>query len=117
MSAVFTFDRCTASLIVVAGDCEGEEHAVERPRWLLGRGPDADARFDDDTMAPKHAAIEFVSGRFFLSALEEGTGTRVNGSAVTACELRHGDRIEMGSHVLQILIERKDAGPMFALGG
>jgi pSer/pThr/pTyr-binding forkhead associated (FHA) protein len=107
------FGRYVASLIVVSGDSEGEEHRVERPRWLLGRGPEVDAAFDDSEMAPKHTVIEFDAGRFRLCDLESGAGTRVNGVEVSACDLRHGDRIEIGSHVFQILIERKDAVPVF----
>jgi hypothetical protein len=37
----------------------------------------------------------------------------VNGEAVSECELRHGDRIAFGDRVLQILIARKDAVPLF----
>lgn len=107
------FERYLASLIVVSGDGEGEEHRVERPRWLLGQGPEVDAAFDDSEMAPKHAVIEFEGGRFRLCDLASGSGTRVNGEAVTACDLRHGDRIEIGSLVFQILIERKDEVPVF----
>ena len=107
------FERYVASLIVVSGDGEGEEHRLERPRWLLGKGPEVDVAFEDSTMAPKHLAIEFESGRFRLCDLASGSGTRVNGAEVAYCELRHGDRIEIGSHVFQILIERKDAVPAF----
>lgn len=107
------FERYVASLIVVSGDCEGDEHRVERPRWVLGTGPDVDAAFPDAEMAPKHTLIEFEAGRFRLCDLESGAGTRVNGAEVAACELNHGDRIEIGSHVFQILIERKDAVPVF----
>ncbi len=107
------FDRYVASLIVVSGDAEGEEHRVERPRWLLGQGPDVDAAFEDSAMAPKHTAIEFEAGRFRLSDLAGGAGTRVNGAPVEGCDLHHGDRIEIGSHVFQILIERVDAVPAF----
>jgi pSer/pThr/pTyr-binding forkhead associated (FHA) protein len=113
MRAPSDFDRYVASLIVVCGEEEGEEHRVERPRWLLGQGPDVGAAFDDSQMAPMHTAIEFEAGRFRICDLESGTGTRVNGSPVTTCELRHGDRIEIGSLVFQILIERKDAVPVF----
>jgi len=37
------FERFTASLIVVSGRGAGEEHVVERPCWLVGRGPCVDA--------------------------------------------------------------------------
>ena len=102
------FDRYTASLIVVAGDGTGEEHLVERPRWLVGRGPDVDAGFDDPEMSQRHLRIEFARGRFHAVDLDSTNGTRVNGIGIESAELAHGDRIEAGGHVFQILIERRE---------
>jgi len=103
------FERFTASLIVVSGGYRGEEHVVAEPRWLVGRGPGVDAAFDDPEMSQRHAAIEFSRGRFQVTDLDSTNGTRVNGTGVATSELAHGDRIEAGAHVFQILIERSDA--------
>ena len=103
------FDRYTASLIVVSGAGTGEEHLVERPSWLVGRGPSVDAAFDDPEMSQRHLRIEFARGRFHAIDLESTNGTRVNGTGVASAELAHGDRIEAGGHVFQILIERNEA--------
>jgi pSer/pThr/pTyr-binding forkhead associated (FHA) protein len=105
------FERYTASLIVVSGRGTGEEHAVERPQWLIGRGPDVDAAFDDPEMSQRHLRIEFVRGRFHAIDLDSTNGTRVNGTGVAAAELANGDRIQAGAHVFQILIERSEARP------
>jgi pSer/pThr/pTyr-binding forkhead associated (FHA) protein len=102
------FDRYTASLIVVAGGGTGEEHVVERPDWLVGRGPDVDAGFDDPEMSQHHLRIEFSRGRFHAIDLDSTNGTRVNGVGIESAELAHGDRIEAGGHVFQILIERRE---------
>ena len=102
------FDRYTASLIVVAGHGTGEEHVVERPHWLVGRGPDVDAGFDDPEMSQRHLRIEFARGRFHAVDLDSTNGTRVNGVGIESAELAHGDRIEAGGHVFQILIERRE---------
>ena len=103
------FERYSASLIVVSGGPCGEEHAVERPRWLVGRGPDVDASFDDPEMSQHHLLIEFARGRFHVTDLDSTNGTRVNGTGIASSELAHGDRIHAGAHVFQILIERSDA--------
>jgi pSer/pThr/pTyr-binding forkhead associated (FHA) protein len=105
------FGRYTASLIVVSGSGTGEEHFVERPRWLVGRGPEVDAAFDDPEMSQRHLRIEFSRGRFHAIDLDSTNGTRVNGTGVTAAELAHGDRIHAGAHVFQILIERNVMRP------
>jgi pSer/pThr/pTyr-binding forkhead associated (FHA) protein len=113
------FDRFTASLIVVAGDGTGEEHVVARPRWLVGRGPDVDAGFDDPEMSQCHLRIEFARGRFHAIDLDSTNGTRVNGVGIASAELAHGDRIEAGGHVFQILIERRErcSWPQWSAGG
>src|SRR5512138_414474 len=103
------FERYTASLIVVAGVGAGEEHVVERPCWLLGRGPEVDVEFADPEMSQHHLRIEFSRGRFHAVDLDSTNGTLVNGIAVTSAELAHGDRIQAGGHVFQILIERNES--------
>jgi serine/threonine-protein kinase len=105
------FERYTASLIVVSGRSTGEEHTVDRPHWLVGRGPGVDMAFDDPEMSQRHLRIEFSRGRFHAIDLDSTNGTRVNGTAVAAAELVHGDRIQAGAHVFQILIERGEARP------
>ena len=103
------FERFTASLIVVSGRGAGEEHVVGRPHWLVGRGPGVDAAFDDPEMSQRHLRIEFSRGRFHAVDLDSTNGTRVNGTGVSSAELSHGDRIQAGAHVFQILIERDEA--------
>jgi pSer/pThr/pTyr-binding forkhead associated (FHA) protein len=105
------FDLYTASLIVVSGRGLGEEHVVERPQWLVGRGPGVDAAFDDPEMSQRHLRIEFLRGRFHAIDLDSTNGTRVNGTGVSSAELAHGDRIQAGGHVFQILIERNEVRP------
>ena len=113
------FDHYTASLIVVSGDRTGEEHVVERPSWLVGRGPDVDAGFDDPEMSQRHLRIEFARGRFHAIDLDSTNGTRVNGVGIESAELAHGDRITAGGHVFQILIERHEQRPwpLWSAGG
>jgi len=106
--AIEEFDRYTASLIVVSGVCTGEEYVVARPRWLVGRGPDVDAGFADPEMSQRHLRIEFSGGRFHAIDLDSTNGTRVNGIGIESAELAHGDRIQAGAHVFQILIERRE---------
>ena len=102
------FERYTASLIVVYGAGIGEEHVVERPHWLVECGPDVDAAFSDPEMSQRHLRIEFSRGRFSVTDLDSTNGTRVNGTGIATAELSHGDRIEAGGHVFQILIERNE---------
>lgn len=98
------FERLRASLIAVSGERAGEEHPVDRPRWLLGRGPGVDVVIADPQLDPCHAALEFARGAFYLTDLS-GAGAEVNGQPVERCEVVHGDRIALGSQVFQLLID------------
>jgi len=42
-------------------------------------------------------------------------GIAVNGSRVDAADLKHGDRIEIGSHVLQFVLESTERVPTYDL--
>ena len=55
--------------------------------------------------------IEFSRGRFHAIDLDSTNGTLVNGIGVVEAELVHGDRIQAGAHVFQLLFERNEARP------
>jgi len=96
-----------AALIVVAGGAEGSEFGIEQSHLTLGRGPGVDLPFSDSAMSRQHAAIEFSSEGFSIRDLGSTNGTRVNGSEIQGAELKHGDRIEIGEHAFQLVIEKR----------
>jgi pSer/pThr/pTyr-binding forkhead associated (FHA) protein len=70
-----------------------------------------DVAFDDAEMSRQHAAVEFTGGGFRLCDLGSTNGTVVNGTLVRARELAHGDRIELGQHVVQLRLEQHEVEP------
>jgi pSer/pThr/pTyr-binding forkhead associated (FHA) protein len=104
-------DRLDATLVVLRGAAEGMEHPLRERRIVLGRGPGADLALADEQMSQQHAALERVTGGFRLTDLGSTNGTRVNGAAIQSQEIHHGDRIELGRHVLQLVVEKRDAPP------
>jgi hypothetical protein len=67
----------------------------------IGRGESADIRLTQDrTVSRFHARISGVRGRFMIEDLDSVNGVLVNGTPVRRCELRHGDEIVVGSHLL-----------------
>lgn len=103
--------RYEAALIVVAGGAEGSEFGIEAPHLTLGRGPGVDLAFSDSAMSRQHAAIEFSNEGFRIRDLGSTNGTRVNGSEIQGAELKHGDRIEIGDHAFQLVIEKRKRTP------
>jgi len=105
------FSRHRATLVLVAGPGAGSEFALERERVCVGRGEETDLRFDDAAMSREHAALERSGEGFRIRDLASSNGVRVNGSTVLVADLKHGDRIELGEHRFQFLLEERVREP------
>lgn len=103
--------RHEARLIVVDGPDAGGQFRLRRERHILGRGPGVDLRIDDPALSRQHVALEYGDGGFRVRDLGSTNGMRVNERAVQVVELAPGDRLEIGSNVLQYLLERCEEEP------
>ena len=65
----------------------------------------------DDSMSSEHAVLEFSGAGVRLRDLGSMNGCRVNGANVQAADLKHGDRIELGSSAFQFLLEQRRRAP------
>jgi len=104
-------ERFEATLVVVRGEIAGDEHLLDRPKLVLGRGPGVDIGFNDSEMSSQHAAIEFTGDGFRICDLGSTNGTLVNGKPIQAHDLAPGDRVELGQHVLQLRLEEHEPEP------
>jgi pSer/pThr/pTyr-binding forkhead associated (FHA) protein len=105
------FEAWSATLVVLEGAVPGAEHALREPRTVLGRGPAAGVTLADDEVSQQHAAVEFTGEGFRVVDLGSTNGTRLNGEPVQSAELDHGDRLQLGRHVVQLVVEKRDAPP------
>ncbi len=103
--------RNRASLVVIEGPAAGTEYELDRPRLDLGRGPEVDLCFADDAMSREHVAFELVEDGFRVRDLGSTNGVVLNGGRVLAAELKHGDRLRVGEHTFQYLVERLERQP------
>lgn len=110
-SATPFFGRWAPSLVVLRGRGEGNEHALDKQRVLLGRAEGVDLCLPDPSISSTHASLELDDGGFVLRDLKSTNGTRVNGAEVELARLEHGDRIEIGEHLLQYVLEAVNAEP------
>jgi FHA domain len=69
---------------------------------LLGRDPDCDIRFVDDSVSRRHARLVIRDGAWVIQDLGSTNGTIVNGSRVGRCQLQVGDRVQLGDQRLDI---------------
>ncbi len=104
--------RWEASVVITAGGVEGSEFRIERLSSVLGRGEEADLRFPEDAgISSQHAVLEFADGGYRLRDLGSSNGTFVNDARIEVTELKNGDRIRLGDHVLEFVIQERARTP------
>ena len=74
----------------------------------IGREEGNVLRLNDERVSRFHAKVQFDNNEIIITDLDSTNGTRVNGVGIASAELAHGDRIQAGAHVFQILIERRE---------
>jgi hypothetical protein len=100
--------RCRASIVVLSGGAEGDEHILDKERISMGRGPGADLEFPDNCMSRKHAVLELTRDGYRIQDLGSTNGVLVNGSRVQVSGLKHRDRFQIGEHTFQYVLEGRD---------
>ena len=98
-------DRYRAAILFVNGQAEGMEYALSGQTLTFGRGPSADLELEENGVAHDHAVIEFWGDAFVVRDLDPRHPVLVNGSEVCTCELKDGDRLELGEQVLEFVLE------------
>jgi len=101
-------ERFSASLVLVAGGAEGSEFPLEKPCTTVGRGPDVDLPFPDDAMSRQHAAFEVQPMGVRVRDMGSTNGTHVNGEPVASADLKHGDKVTIGEHCFQYVVEERE---------
>ena len=100
-----------AALVTLSGTTAGNEYPLEQAPMTLGRGPGVDLAFDDNAMSKQHAAFELSSEGFRVRDMGSTNGMLVNGSPAQAADLKHGDRLAIGQHEFQYVVEARSRKP------
>jgi len=101
----------SAAIVFAAGPFGGSEILLDKDRIILGRGAGVDVLLDDVSVSHQHAALELAGAGFRIRDLGSTNGVRVNGGRVAAADLKHGDRLEIGSLSFRYLVEARRASP------
>ena len=95
------------ALVFLKGELLAVPIPLERDEVIIGRALEADIRVNDARASRLHAKIsarnESSDGsvRFFITDLGSTNGTLVNGESVAEYELRDGDKITIGEHIIR----------------
>jgi|GEM_PF-2308552 len=93
------------SLKVLEGTESGKVFEVTRSRVTVGR-EEGEILLGDPLVSRKHAAFEvYGSHHIVLKDLASTNGTYLNDRLIAYSKLNHGDRIRMGSTLLEAVIE------------
>ncbi len=106
-SAEEFFQRFSVTLVMTEGKATGSEFVLDREAVVLGRGPGVDLNFDDTSMSRAHASFELTQDGFRVRDMASTNGIYLNGTRVQSAELKHGDRLELGEHGFQYLVEER----------
>jgi pSer/pThr/pTyr-binding forkhead associated (FHA) protein len=77
--------------------------------YVVGRSSEVDLVLADDAVSRKHARFYFERGRVWLRDLGSRNGTDVNGQRVRRHCLRSGDRIVLGSSLVNVALVKAEA--------
>jgi len=92
------------ALVAYAGAALGRVFPLVAGQVVVGRAPDSGLSLLDGEVSRQHARFQVDEGRVLVEDLDSTNGTRVNGNLVRGlAELRPGDRIAIGGHVLKLV--------------
>jgi diguanylate cyclase (GGDEF)-like protein len=96
-----TDSKDRATLTVLTGIGAGQVFALDGTDHVIGRGTEADLWVEDGGVSRRHARISCRSdGRYFIEDLGSTNGTFLGAQRVDVVEIRTGDRIQLGPHVI-----------------
>jgi len=98
-------------IVTLSGQAAGTEYLLQERQVGVGRGAENAISIDDQAMSKKHAVFEFSDSGYRIRDLASMNGTLLNGSEIRVAELKHGDRVQMGEHTFQLLLEERESRP------
>ncbi|MGI8524321.1 MAG: FHA domain-containing protein FhaB/FipA [Nocardioides sp.] len=90
-------------VLVVDGANHGERAELAQAPILIGRGPDAAIRLDDDYVSTRHARIATSGDQWFVEDLGSTNGTYIGSARITApTTLQLGTQVRIGKTILEL---------------
>lgn len=90
-------------VLVVGGVNEGVRAELNQEVLLIGRGPDAAIRLDDDYVSTRHARIAQNGSEWFVEDLGSTNGTYIGANRVTQpTTIGPGLQVRVGKTILEL---------------
>ncbi len=104
-------NKSTGRLIAFVDDQFSQEQKLNGGHVLIGRDELCDIRLDNIQVSRHHALIVNSSIGVKLVDLGSTNGTQVNDEFAKVWNLEHGDRITIGEHTFQFVLEQRELEP------
>lgn len=93
-------------LVGLSENTSGQRFALDREEILIGRGTGCHIQLKDPKVSRKHAKIKIQTGQLTIEDLDSTQGVLINGERVDECQLKDGDRVQLGDTQLQVEFEQ-----------
>jgi hypothetical protein len=94
----------TYALRFIAGKYKGGQFPLRPNREIIvGRGSEFDMVLDEDMVSRRHAKLATYHGQIVLQDLKSTNGTFVNGERINVARLKVGDKILVGTSIMELL--------------
>jgi hypothetical protein len=92
-----------SQVVVVDGPNAGQAAQLDDAPVLIGRGPDAAIRLDDDYVSTRHARIGLSEDTYYVEDLGSTNGTYIGSSRLTqATAVQLGTQVRVGKTTLEL---------------
>ncbi len=98
-------------IIVKFNEAVIKDVPLNREQLTIGRKPDNDVVIDNPAVSGHHAKLSRVQAVYFLEDLGSTNGTFVNEKKIDKRQLKNGDRVTIGKHLLIYEDEAKGMPP------
>lgn len=93
-------------LKVILGKQKGQLLRFPHGEFVFGRGAECDVRPDSPLVSRQHCLLSVRRSGAWLRDLGSRNGTLVNGVSISEEKsLRHGDQVQVGPLVLEVLLD------------
>ncbi len=82
--------------------------SLSEGRTVIGRGTDADIRFDDELISRRHCEIRFDGNSFQIRDLDSTNGTFIDGQEVQNCTFEPKNRLQIGRVIFTVTFENME---------
>lgn len=105
-----------ASVTIIFAGQEQKNHALDKPKMIVGREPTCEIHIDNLGISRQHCQFSTRGEAFVVQDLGSSNGTFVNGRKITEHFLNDGDEVVIGKYTLKFKNEFQSSPKADAAG-